>query len=155
ELAVVQLEEDVHEGVAQSADVEFPGHAMLRGLLGGGLALVGRLDRGAALDEGDGGALHDDLAVVVEDLPAPGDLGAPAGRPGLDGEDSADDVDGVAGEDGVAEEPFADADDGLGAHGGRVQAEPAADGEDEQAVGDGPSEGGGAGEVVVDVDGVE
>src|SRR5262249_48108645 len=45
--------------------------------------------------------------------------------------------------------------DGQGAHGRVVQAEAAGHGEHEQAVGDGAAEGGGAGELVVHVDGVE
>src|SRR5262249_53269131 len=178
------LDEDIDQGVAEAAELEFlhfnhprRGLSWLafrrwrRRFLPAALACASGLDRplacasgfpsfragqlAATLDEGDGDALHDQLAVLVEDLPSPGDLATATPAAQLLVQDGADDVDGVAGKDRLAEVPFLDAQDRQGPHGRRVQAQPRADREDQQAVRDGPAERRAAREVVIDVDGVE
>src|SRR6266511_2416622 len=113
-----------------------------RGVLVRGRWLVPLLPRGgAALDEREGDALLDDLPLLVDELPLPGDDAATTARPRFLLQHLAADADGVADEDRLAELPVADRQHGESAHDRDVDAQSAADGEDEQAVGDGPAEG--------------
>src|SRR5262249_31588832 len=84
-----------------------------RGSVAGRVGRVGGLARaaqhGPALDQRQGDALLDDLVLLVEDLPLPGDDAAAAARPRILLDHLAAHAHRVADEDGPAEVPLADA----------------------------------------------
>src|SRR5262249_8118006 len=85
-------------------------------------------------------ALLDDLLLLVEDLPFPGDDAAAAARPRFLLQHLTADADRVADEDRPAELPVTDRQDSEGAHHWEVDTESARNGQNQQAVGDGPAE---------------
>src|SRR5262249_45506395 len=111
--------------------------------------------RAASLDQGHRDALLGDLAGLINDLPLPGDDAAPPPAAHLFLDDARPQFDRVADEDRLLELPVADGDEGQRAHHGAVDGEAGGDRKDEHAVGDGPAERRGAGELVIEVDRVE
>ena len=109
----------------------------------------------AAAHEGLSSAILDELPVLVEDPPIPGDHATSAVGRGLQGVHTCDPPDRVTEMDRTMESPLQDGEERQGVDARRLTEQPGADGQAEQTMGDRLAEGAGSRRRVINVDGIK